>query len=80
MKDTSVSFKKATASWRVYTIYLERERRKLNESRRRCQMELAGGEGRRRKVRGEWLEESELGSQASCCQRAEKPPAVLALE
>lgn len=42
--------------------------------------ELDGGEGRKRKVRGEQLEESELRSQAPCCQRAEKPPAVLALE
>lgn len=44
-----------------------------------CQREL-DGEGRERKVRGEQLEESEPRSQAPCCQRAEKPPAVLALE
>lgn len=33
-----------------------------------------------RKVKGERFEESELASRASRCQRAEKPPAVLALE
>lgn len=73
-------FQKAAASWIVYRIYLEEKRSKLKERGRRCQKELAGGEGRMRKVRGEWLVENELGSQAPCCQRAEKPPAVLAFE
>ncbi|GAA6104874.1 uncharacterized [Tachysurus ichikawai] len=81
MKDTTVSFKRQPPLWSVCRIYLEEEkRRKLKKRGRRCQRELDGGEERRRKVRGERLEESEMGSQAPCCQRAEKPPAVLALE
>lgn len=70
-------FQKAAASWIVHRIYLEETK---GERERRCQRELAGGEGRIRKVRGEWLVENELGSQAPCCQRAEKPLAVLAFE
>lgn len=43
----------------------------------KCQWEFIM---KRAKVRGEGIEEIRLGSLALCCQSAEKPPAVPALE